>query len=53
MMPGIQPKIVSKDTTMIGPQPLSITASGGRRIATINLRHPIIFYLPSVSFIVT
>lgn len=34
--PGIQPSSVNKNTIMIDPQPLPITASGGKMMAKIT-----------------
>jgi hypothetical protein len=36
--PGIHPKRVSINTIKIDPQPLSMTASGGKRIDNITLQ---------------
>lgn len=38
MIPGIQPHSVSKPTINTEPQPLSSTASGGKKIATSALK---------------
>ena len=40
--PGIHPKQVNINTIIILPQPLSITANGGKIIHNKTLKHPII-----------
>jgi hypothetical protein len=40
--PGIQPKHVKIKTMIMEPQPLSITAKGGKIIHSITLKMPIL-----------
>ena len=42
MTPGTQPAKVNKVTIIIDPQPLSIIARGGKIIAKITRKHPMI-----------
>jgi hypothetical protein len=42
MTPGTQPQSHNKNTIIIEPQPLSITAKGGQTIERITLQIPII-----------
>jgi hypothetical protein len=39
--PGIQPKQVKINTIIIDPQPLSITANGGKIMQSKTLKQPI------------
>jgi hypothetical protein len=41
--PGIQPQMVSRSTSRMAPQPLSITASGGKMIQIMARRIPMGF----------
>ncbi len=43
--PGIQPKQVKIKTIITDPQPLSITAKGGKTMHKSTLRQPIINFL--------
>jgi hypothetical protein len=49
IIPGIQPIMVNKVTTITAPQPLSNTARGGSKMAKISLPQPIAFTPLSVS----
>ncbi len=42
MTPGTQPQRVSKNTIIIDPHPLSITAKGGNKMDKITLKIPIV-----------
>mgnify|MGYP006864382093 CR=1 FL=1 len=43
MTPGTQPQSVSKNTINKEPQPLSMTAKGGKKIANITRKKDIYF----------
>lgn len=43
--PGTQPQSVNKNTIMIDPQPLPITANGGKKIANKTLSKLIYFII--------
>lgn len=43
--PGIQPKIVSINTIIMEPHPLSITDNGGKIIAKITLQRLIVIQI--------
>jgi hypothetical protein len=49
MTPGIQPQSVSKKMIKKEPQPLSMTAKGGKTIAKSTLKKLIILLLPSTN----
>ncbi len=42
--PGTHPQSVSKNTIIIDPQPLPITANGGKKIANKTLNKLIVLY---------
>lgn len=43
-MPGTQAQSVNKNTIKIEPQPLSMTAKGGNKIANITLSNDMIIF---------
>jgi hypothetical protein len=43
-MPGTQAQSVNKNTIKIEPQPLSMTAKGGKNIAKITLNNDIVVF---------
>ncbi|RAJ22461.1 hypothetical protein LX77_02406 [Gelidibacter algens] len=45
MTPGTQPQSHNKNTIIIEPQPLSITAKGGQKIERITLQIPMILMI--------
>ena len=44
MTPGTQPQSVNKNTINKEPQPLSMTAKGGKKIANKTLSNDIIYF---------
>jgi hypothetical protein len=44
MMPGTQAQSVNKNTIKMEPQPLSMTAKGGKKIANKTLSNDIIVF---------
>jgi hypothetical protein len=49
--PGIHPKQVKINTIIIDPQPLSITANGGKMMQSSTLKQPIIIFFKVLKII--